>query len=316
MKRFLSLFMCVWLLAGLLAVPAYAAKGVKNHEHTLDEGTVTLEPTCYQRGWITYTCTDPDCTYTSRTAIPATGHDLVEVGYVVEPTCTGLGEIMYKCQNPGCIYSTTHIVSYLGHRMEFDHVISEPDCTHAGLTVYLCSREGCHGSTIINFPPLGHRLDEGTVAVAPTCTSSGIIEYHCTREGCTYVKSQWVAPLPHTWDDGVVALEPTEYAWGRRVFTCTECGATDRIAIPPFSAIFRLGIHAGEHYYTDPDLDTTIRADGELNFHVILEDGWKAGDDFAVTATNGQIRQESDGSFTVHHVEADTKILVSGIVPN
>ena len=314
MRKTLSALLIAVLLFGVLSVPATAAKGVKNHEHTLDEGTVTQEPTCYNRGWITYTCTDPDCNYVYREAIPATGHNMDDGEYLVKPSCAGMGEMIYHCQNPGCTYVTTHIVPYLGHRMELDEVISEPTCTHAGLTRYTCAREGCHAATMITFPALGHRMDAGVLTVEPTCTSSGTIVYSCTREGCDYTREQWVAPLAHTWDEGTVAIEPTDQYWGRRIYTCTVCGTTTPEAIPPLSAVFRLGIHGGSHYTVDPDTDTTIRSDGELNFHIYFEDGWKAGDDFSVTAARAQIRQEADGSFTVCHVEADTRITVSGIV--
>ncbi|MBQ3275703.1 MAG: hypothetical protein IJH47_01420 [Oscillospiraceae bacterium] len=314
MRKTLSALLTLVLMLSLFSVSALAATRVKNHEHTLDEGTVTQEPTCYTRGWITYVCTDPDCDYVCREAIPATGHNLDDGAYLVVPTCSGMGEMIYHCQNPGCTYLTTHIVPYLGHRMELDEVISEPSCTHPGLTRYVCAREGCHAATIIDFPSLGHRLDEGVLSVEPTCTSSGSIVYSCTREGCDYTKTQWVAPLPHTWDEGTITIEPTEHTWGRRIYTCTVCGATTPVAVPPLSAIFRLALHSGVHYSVDPDMDTTIRSDGELNFQIIFDDGWIAGDDFAVTANNAQIRQEDDGTFTICHVEADTRVSVTGIV--
>ena len=141
MKRAISVLLAIVLLCCVCSSSALAANGVKTHEHTLDEGTVTQEPTCFNRGWITYTCTDPDCSYVYREAIPATGHNMSEGEYLVKPSCSGLGEMIYRCQNPGCSYVTTHIVPYLGHRMEMSEVLSEPTCTHAGLTVF-CVRPG------------------------------------------------------------------------------------------------------------------------------------------------------------------------------
>lgn len=60
----------------------------KAHEHSWDNGTVTIPATCTQEGVRTYTCTS--CAETKTESIPAIGHTVIK-DVAVEPTCTETG---------------------------------------------------------------------------------------------------------------------------------------------------------------------------------------------------------------------------------
>ncbi len=76
------------------------------HTHTYDAGAVTKEPTCYQTGIKTFTCTSCGASYTEE--IPATGNHVYSDTYTVDkqPTTTEEGSESRHCTTPGC---TAHI---------------------------------------------------------------------------------------------------------------------------------------------------------------------------------------------------------------
>ena len=59
------------------------------HEHSWDQGTVTTQPTCTEKGVKTYHCSG--CNETKTEEVPALGHDWQEGTVTTQPTCTQKG---------------------------------------------------------------------------------------------------------------------------------------------------------------------------------------------------------------------------------
>ena len=104
--------------------------------HNYADAPVITDPTCTEDGYITYTCSDPDCT--DKTLVlpgePMTGHDMAEA------TCTEPA----TCKN-GCGYT---------EGTELGHDMAEATCTEPAT----CKR-GC-GHT--EGEALGHDMAEAT----------------------------------------------------------------------------------------------------------------------------------------------------------
>ena len=85
---------------------------LKTNNHTWDEGVVTTEPTCTEKGVKTFTCTV--CKTTKTEEIAATGVHAWDDGKVTtEPTCTEAGVKTYTCTV--CKETKTEAVAALGH---------------------------------------------------------------------------------------------------------------------------------------------------------------------------------------------------------
>ena len=84
----------------------------KTNNHTWDEGVVTTEPTCTEKGVKTFTCTV--CKTTKTEEIAATGvHTWDEGKVTTEPTCMEAGVKTYTCTV--CKETKTEAVAALGH---------------------------------------------------------------------------------------------------------------------------------------------------------------------------------------------------------
>ena len=93
--------------------------------HTWDEGEVTTEPTCTEKGVKTFTCTVKGCGATRTEDVEATGHDWQVVRDTEKKaTCTEGGSCEYICSK--CFDTKTETTDPLGH----DYV--DGVCTRCG----------------------------------------------------------------------------------------------------------------------------------------------------------------------------------------
>ena len=157
------------------------------HEHSFDEGTVTIQPICDNVGEKVFTCTQCDYCYIEE--VPELGHDIVE-NVFKEPTCTAEGESAFICSK--CNYSYPIWTSALGHDFT-ESVTKEPTCTERGEKTFTCSR--CDYSYTETIPSLGHDITE-SVTKEPTCTESGEKVLICTR--CDYSDTVVIPATGHT----------------------------------------------------------------------------------------------------------------------
>ena len=79
--------------------------------HSMDDGVVTKEPTCTEKGVKTYTCRY--CKETETEEISALGHDWDDGVITKKPTCTRKGEMTYTCER--CQATKTEPIPALGH---------------------------------------------------------------------------------------------------------------------------------------------------------------------------------------------------------
>ena len=175
--------------------------------------SVTVDPTCTEKGHTTLTC--DNCGHTETTEISEKGHTLVtDDGKPATCTDTGLTEGLH-CSVCGEVLTAQEIIPANGHTPVID-AAKAPTCTETGLT------EGSHCSIcgeVIKaqevVPATGHTpvID---AAKAPTCTETGLTEgSHCSV--CkAIIKAQEVVPAKgHT-----VAIDDAVPA------TCTHTGLT------------------------------------------------------------------------------------------
>ena len=185
--------------------------------HLYDNGTMTLSPTCTEKGIMTYTCYhDDNHTYTEE--VEAFGHNYDSV--VTDPTCVNGGYTTYTCAECGHAYkdNTTAALGHTAGEITVENNVA-PDCVNAGSydnAVYctVCGTEISRETVTV--PALGHT--EMTLdAVAPTCTETGLTEgKQCTVCGETLVAQETVPALGHT-EITLEAVAPT----------CTESGLTE-----------------------------------------------------------------------------------------
>ena len=176
--------------------------------------SVTVDPTCTEKGHTTLTC--DSCGHTETTEISEKGHTLVtDDGKPATCTDTGLTEGLH-CSVCGEVFTAQEIIPANGHTPVID-AAKAPTCTETGLT------EGSHCSIcgeVIKaqevVPAAGHTpvID---AAKAPTCTETGLTEgSHCSVCG-EVIKAQEVVP----------ATGHTPVIDAAKAPTCTETGLTE-----------------------------------------------------------------------------------------
>ena len=176
--------------------------------------SVTVDPTCTEKGHTTLTC--DSCGHTETTEISEKGHTLVtDDGKPATCTDTGLTEGLH-CSVCGEVFTAQEIIPSNGHTPVID-AAKAPTCTETGLT------EGSHCSIcgeVIKVqevvPAAGHTpvID---AAKAPICKETGLTEgSHCSVCG-EVIKAQEIIP----------ATGHTEVIDEAKAPTCTETGLTE-----------------------------------------------------------------------------------------
>ena len=188
----------------------------------------TTNATCTEQGYITYTCTRCDESYTEITSEPL-GHNVV-FDAAVEPTCTttGLTEGSH-CSVCNMVLTKQEIIEALGHSYVLTR--TSATCTSNGFNIYTCS--ACKTLKTEVQEALGHEY-EITTNIPPTVTEDGYVIYTCTRCDHSYTE---VIPATgethtHTWGEwsyngDAVYVSATEYTDGTATRSCTECGETE-----------------------------------------------------------------------------------------
>jgi len=175
--------------------------------HGHKEQVTVLEPTCTEEGTETVTCAICGILLAENT-IPPAGHTEGEWYTVIKPTCTEDGLSAVSCVSCGVELDTASIPA-TGHKMGEWYFVIEPTCTEDGLQQCDCVICGCSDKAIAN--KLGHDIVAHD-AQAPTCTEKGWEAYEtCTR--CDYTTYVELSATGHSYEGGV----------------CTACGALECI---------------------------------------------------------------------------------------
>ncbi len=149
---------------------------------------VETSPTCTEDGYITYTCTRCEDSYTEPSGETATGHKFNEKVSGVAATCReeGYGEY-YICSVCGA-EDPDHpkvTIPKLDHNLERVKY-KEPTCEAEGYNIFKCDEPTCvygqdEGGFRESIPKLGHDLVDVAGRDA-TCTEAGYTAYKsCTR---------------------------------------------------------------------------------------------------------------------------------------
>ena len=116
-------------------------KKIEKTDHTWDNGVVSKDPTCTEKGSKTYTCAV--CRETKTEEIPATGHQNKEVRDKKAATCTKAGYTGDTyCKDCGELLETGKETDALGHTWGKGKVTRKSTYTAVGQLTYTCSRCG------------------------------------------------------------------------------------------------------------------------------------------------------------------------------
>ena len=119
----------------------FTGKKIEKTDHTWDNGVVSKDPTCTEKGSKTYTCAV--CRETKTEEIPATGHQNKEVRDKKAATCTKVGYTGDTyCKDCGELLKTGQETDALGHTWGKGKVTRKSTYTAAGQITYTCSRCG------------------------------------------------------------------------------------------------------------------------------------------------------------------------------
>lgn len=151
------------------------------HVHSYDEGVVTKEPTCTEKGVKTYTCSGCDegtegHSYTED--ISATGHAWDQGVETTKRTCVADGVITYTCANANCPEKTkTGVAPKTGHNYDEGVVTTEPTCSEKGVKTFTCQNEGCTVETeghtkTEDVPTIDHNYGDDKI-----CDDCGFVDY-------------------------------------------------------------------------------------------------------------------------------------------
>lgn len=200
-----------------------------------------VEPTCTEKGYTLYKCSDDGCTVEYITdEVPALGHDLREKGEVViAPTCEKPGLIRYTCKR--CDYYKEEEVPALGHDYhKIDEKCVAPTCLEKGYDYYECSHASEHNYKV-ELDALGHDFDEWKEHKPETCGKEGFWYRDCKRDGCDVREEKDHYFLEHDYGESVT-IKPTCCSDGMVTKTCKICGNIYIIEVIP-----ALGHDFGEH---------------------------------------------------------------------
>ena len=119
----------------------FTGKKIEKTDHTWDNGVVSKDPTCTEKGSKTYTCAV--CRETKTEEIPTTGHQNKEVRDKKAATCTKAGYTGDTyCKDCGELLKTGKETDALGHTWGKGKVTRKSTYTAAGQITYTCSRCG------------------------------------------------------------------------------------------------------------------------------------------------------------------------------
>lgn len=195
------------------------------------ESAQTKDPTCTEKGEMTYTCTKCGNSYT--TELPEQGHDMGAYETTTAPTCTEDGVATSSCSR--CGHKETQIIpkshkdedsNYVcdkcGENLCVNHTPGAPvqenivpatSCQQGGsytLVTYCVTCGSVIDSTPVTTDPLPHQFGAYTCTTEPGCTTLGTETASCTY-GCGKTKTRYVMALGHNYVDG----------------KCTDCDATE-----------------------------------------------------------------------------------------
>ena len=252
--------------------------------------SVTVDPTCTEAGYTTYTCSVCGDTYAEE--IAALGHNY-EVA-VTAPDCVNGGYTTYTCCNCGDSYVADEVAA-LGH--SYESVTVDPTCTEAGSITYTCA---CGDTYTEGIAALGHNYEADVTE--PDCVTGGFTTYTCANCGDSYVDDH-VAPTGHNYVGGKCACGDTKTVtingsfndWVGDNMTWTENGYTFTMDLAAGTYEFKL-VADGNWIGNNGEIWDTTTATSEI--------GWEFAD------WGGNCKLVATGGTYYFTYNFDTRMLV------
>ncbi len=195
-------------------------------------GSVTVDPTCTDRGYELHTCSRCQISYLD-TFVPAKGHTPGVAASCTEPqTCTVCSAVLAQAQEH--TYQETEVEATCLEQGYILHTCTHCSHSYVGDTVPALGHRGDIGAATCIDPVicvrcntvmaerLGHEYQD--LEVPPTCILEGYTRHRCTRCSLIY-DDAIVAPLGHTAGDWITDRSPSFGEAGRRHTECTACGS-------------------------------------------------------------------------------------------
>lgn len=169
--------------------------------HVWDNGQITKQPTCAEKGVKTYTCSV--CMGTKTESVAKT----IEHKYT-SWTMVDEENHMHVCSLCGVEEAQTH-------DWKPSQILKQPTCTQEGTQIYTCTI--CQGSKEMTIPATGHSWQNATCETAKTCASCG------QSEG---------GPLNHSFSEWTQIKAPTDTETGMEERVCSVCGQKEQHETP------------------------------------------------------------------------------------
>ena len=187
----------------------------EHNKHKWDDGEVTTEPTCTEKGVKTYHCTIDDCEETKTEDIDPLGHDWGEWKTTKEPTCTDKGEEQRVCKNDEAHVETKDIDA-LGHDW------GEPTYTWSDDNSKVTAKRVCaHDAGHVEEETAGTSSEDTKDA---TCDEKGQVDYTSVAFKNDAFKPQKKSvetpALGHEWSPWEVTEDPIGSNPGEKVRHC------------------------------------------------------------------------------------------------
>ena len=231
--------------------------------HSWNDGVVTKQATCTEKGIKTYTCID--CGATKNEDINAKGHSQYVIKNAVEATCAKEGYTGDTCCGVcGAKISSGTAIQKKAHTWNGGAVAYDATCTEKGLKVYTCTvcgatkqeyiKEKGHGATVVrnqkastcvakgytgdtyctvcnkvitsgtSIPEKGH-----TPVIRnqsnPSCTANGYTgDTYCSTCGWLLSRGNPIAALGHSFGGWYTSINATALNEGQIRRDCSRCG--------------------------------------------------------------------------------------------
>ena len=150
----------------------------KTEDHSWNQGEITKEPTCKEKGEKTFTCSI--CGNTKTEKVSTTDHQHMEIRNQKNPTCkeAGYSGDTY-CADCGVkISSGKTIAKTKNHNWDGGVITTEPTCTERGEKTFTCTICGNTNTKKVN--ATGHRYGAYKVVKEPTNKRKGLKSKTCS----------------------------------------------------------------------------------------------------------------------------------------
>ena len=203
---------------------------IEKKAHTWDEGKITKNATCTEKGIKTYTCIV--CNEIKTEEIPATGHQHTELRNVKEATCAKAGYTGDTyCKDCNTKLNSGETIEKKAHTWDEGKITKNATCTEKGIKTFTCTV--CESTRIEEIPATGHGNTITKFEKEASCKSEGYTgDVYCQDCGKLIEEGKILPKTEHTWNASEITQAATCTGEGIKTFTCTSCGTIRTDIIP------------------------------------------------------------------------------------